>query len=40
MKLGAVYYEQKLWEQAADAFRRAVLLEPSNLRARYFLATT
>src|SRR5205814_992780 len=40
MKLGAVFYEQKLWDQAADAFRRAVTLEPSNLRARYFLATT
>ncbi|HSF01396.1 MAG TPA: tetratricopeptide repeat protein, partial [Solirubrobacterales bacterium] len=26
MKLGAVYYEQKLWEKSADAFRRAVLL--------------
>jgi tetratricopeptide (TPR) repeat protein len=40
IKLGAVYYEQKLWDKAADAFRRAVQLEPTNLRARYFLATS
>src|SRR5207244_12151464 len=40
MKLGAVFYEQKQWDRAADAFRRAVTLEPTNLRARYFLATT
>src|SRR5207249_1638378 len=40
LKLGAVYYEQKMWERAADSFRRAVVLEPSNLRARYFLATS
>jgi tetratricopeptide (TPR) repeat protein len=39
-KLGAVYYEQKLWDKAADAFRRAVLLESNNLRARYFLAAS
>ena len=40
VKLGAVYYEQKAWDKAADAFRRAVALEPTNLRARYFLATS
>src|SRR6267378_926053 len=40
MKLGAVYYEQKMWDRAIDSFRRVVALEPSNLRARYFLATT
>src|SRR2546425_1548811 len=40
MKLGAVYYEQKIWDKASEAFRRAVLLEPNNLRARYFLATS
>ena len=40
MKLGAVYYEQKMWDRAIDAFRRVVALEPTNLRARYFLATT
>src|SRR6266850_1788589 len=40
MKLGAVYYEQKNWDRAIDSFRRVVALEPSNLRARYFLATT
>src|SRR5438309_3033614 len=40
LKLGAVYYEPKMWERAADSFRRAVVLEPSNLRARYFLATS
>ena len=39
MKLGAVFYEQKLWDRAIEAFRRVVLLEPTNLRARYFLAT-
>ena len=41
MKLGAVYYEQK---HVGPGQRRpsaaCVLLEPSNLRARYFLATT
>ena len=40
MKLGVVYYEQKLWDRASDAFRRALALEPTNMRARYFLATT
>ena len=29
-----------MWDRAIDAFRRVVALEPSNLRARYFLATT
>src|SRR5262249_51082573 len=40
MKLGAVYYEQKLWDRASEAFRRALAVDPNNLRARYFLATT
>src|SRR5207247_2125840 len=40
MKLGAVFYEQKMYDRASDAFRRVVMLEPTNLRARYFLATT
>ena len=39
MKLGAIHYEQKHWEQAVSAFRQAVMLEPSNMRTRYFLAT-
>ena len=39
MKLGAIHYEQKQWEQAVSAFRQAVMLEPSNMRTRYFLAT-
>ena len=40
MKLGAIYYEEKQWDKAAEAFGRVLALEPSNLRARYFLATT
>src|SRR5206468_1714348 len=28
------------YDRASDAFRRVVMLEPTNLRARYFLATT
>ena len=39
MKLGAIHYEQKNWDEAVAAFRQAVMLEPSNLRTRYFLAT-
>jgi tetratricopeptide (TPR) repeat protein len=39
MKMGAIFYEQKMWDRAIDAFRRVVMLEPTNLRARYFLAT-
>ena len=39
MKLGAIHYEQKHWNRAVSAFRQAVLLEPSNLRTRYFLST-
>ncbi len=39
MKLGAIHYEQKHWEQAVAAFRQAVLLDPANLRTRYFLAS-
>src|SRR5262249_39075499 len=40
MKLGAIHYEQKQWDRAIDAFRRVLTLEPNNMRARYFLATT
>src|SRR5262249_27602421 len=39
MKLGAIHYEQKHWDRAVAAFRQAVLLDPANLRTRYFLAT-
>src|SRR6266508_2394582 len=39
LKLGALHYEQKQWDKAVSAFRQAVLLEPTNLRTRYFLAT-
>ena len=35
-----MYYEQKLWERAGQAFQRALAVDPTNLRARYFLATT
>src|SRR3989442_3098185 len=38
MKLGAVYYEQKMWDRALDPFRRVRALEPSNLRPRDFPA--
>jgi Flp pilus assembly protein TadD len=40
LKLGVVYYEQKMWDRASDAFRRTIALDPTNMRARYFLATT
>src|SRR3970282_2622652 len=39
MKLGAVHYEGKQWDRAAEAFRRGDALGATNLRARYFLAT-
>src|SRR5262249_58244000 len=38
MKLGAIHYEQKHWDQAVAAFRQAGVLGPANLPKRYFLA--
>ena len=40
MKLGAIYYEQKQWDRASVAPSAAPSRSsPTNLRARYFLAT-
>ena len=39
MKLGAVYYEQKLYDRPAPRSARRCCWSPANLRARYFLAT-
>jgi tetratricopeptide (TPR) repeat protein len=40
MKLGAVLYEQKAYDRAIEAFQRALTLEPQNLRARFYLASS
>ena len=39
LRLGAIYYEQKAFDKAIEAFRRVVTLEPTNLRAHFYLSS-